>query len=642
MQAKTVSPSDMITSALPTAVRPSVLATGERAHPLIYLALSVYALLVALTIHWHEPWADEAQSWLLGRDSSLMHLWGTLLHYEGTPGLWQTLLHGLIRLGLPYAAYNYVSAILSLAAVYLLVRYAPLPLFIRLLLPFTYYLCYQYAVIARSYALIAPLLFAIAAIYPQIPRRPALATLLLCLLAGVSVHGFLLSTSIWVTYYGLAILHASPADRKQLVSGAFLFWASTYWAILVFLLVCAWPAKDVAFAEHRGLANLHFIGDVTQFGLSGAFIGYWIPSLLVLAFSAPLLWRGGGWLFFLLSTTGFCLFGAIVYTQLWHFGVVFLAWIFAIWISAQRTRVTGPTVMALIAAIAFQCYWTGAAMVYDWNHPYSGSLAAAQYLRGTLGSSGAAGGGIYAVGFSTTAIQPYFASNIFSNFREGSFWDWSHRNKANDRSALFESTQRQLVLVGYKVPPEKEYWADLLALLGYDRVRQFDGGTFWQTHVFEFESYDLYRDTGHLRAASRVHVADPSQAPQLLDGFYAIEDQKSRWATKKFSVLLKVPAGFDRDGAQLMLQFYLPDVLLHALGPITMKASISGQDLPARTFSKPGVDAYSVPVPAASLHSGLAEVEFSLDKSAIGLGGDARELGVIVTDVGFAPLSPAR
>src|SRR5580704_13245346 len=140
-----------------------------RTPALMPIAVAAYALMVALTIRRHEPWADEAQSWLLGRDASVAQLWGHLLHYEGTPGLWQTLLHALIQLGLPYSAYDFVSASLELAAVYLLLRYAPLPLFIRISLPFTYYLCYQYAVIARSYAVIAPLLFAVAVIYTQAP-----------------------------------------------------------------------------------------------------------------------------------------------------------------------------------------------------------------------------------------------------------------------------------------------------------------------------------------------------------------------------------------------------------------------------------------------------------------------------------------
>ena len=173
-----MSPETVIRSDAP-ALESSIQARAKaRPDASLYIAGVAYALLVALTIHFHEPWADEAQSWLLGRDASLADLWGRLLHYEGTPGLWQTLLHALIRLGLPYSAYNFVSGILGLTAVYLLLRYAPLPLFIRILLPFTYYLCYQYAVLARSYALVAPLLFAIAATYTQAQRKPALTTVL--------------------------------------------------------------------------------------------------------------------------------------------------------------------------------------------------------------------------------------------------------------------------------------------------------------------------------------------------------------------------------------------------------------------------------------------------------------------------------
>src|SRR5580658_10100202 len=179
---------------------------NARHYALVYGALAAYALLVAVTIHFHEPWADEAQAWLLARDASMADLWRNLLHYEGSPGLWQTLIHALIRLGLNYSAYNFVPAILALAAVFLLLRYAPLPLFIRILLPFTYYLCYQYAVIARSYSLMAPLLFAIALIYRQAPRRLTLTHLLLCLLAGISVHGFLISACLWVVIYGPVIL----------------------------------------------------------------------------------------------------------------------------------------------------------------------------------------------------------------------------------------------------------------------------------------------------------------------------------------------------------------------------------------------------------------------------------------------------
>jgi hypothetical protein len=584
------------------------------------LCLAAYTALVAVTINRHERWADEAQSWLLARDSSLTHLWGTLLHYEGTPGLWQTVIHALIRLGLPYSAYNFVSGILGLAAVYLLLRYAPLPLFLRLLLPFTYYLCYQYAVIARSYALIAPLLFAIAVIYPQALQRRAWMTVLLCLLAGASVHGFLISLIIWGTLYGPSLLRAETAERKKLAVAGLV-----YWSVLICFLLCAWPAKDVAFAEHRALSNLRMLPEVTKVGLAGAFTGCWIPSLLVIALSVPFLWRGGGWLFFLLSTAAFCLFGTIVYAQLWHFGIVFLAWIFAIWISAYKTRVTAPTLVALIATIGFQCYWTVAAFRYDWSQAYSGSLAAAQYFRQT----GLPSGGLYAIGYPSVAIQPYFSGDIYSDYHGGAYWDWSKRNTANDPAALVASGRRELVLVGYKNMAEKQHWADLLALLGYGVTQHFDGGTFWQTRVFEFESYDLYRATRSPSISTGVNMADPSQAGQLLNGFYGIEG-KSRWTARDFSVLLKATPG-----AELFLKLYIPDVQIRNLGPITLSADAGGRELSARTYAKSGDYTYSAHAPADALRSGFAVVNFHLDKASVGLNGDARELGVIVTEVGL-------
>ncbi len=601
--------------------------------PLTMLALVGYGILVLAAVHRHEPWADEAQSWLLARDASLLHLWGTLLHYEGTPGLWQTLVHVLIGLGLPYSAYGFVSASLGFAAVYFLLRYAPLPFYIRLLLPFTYYLCYQYAVIARSYALIAPLLFAIAAIYPYARSRPALTTALLALLAGVSVHGFLISACIWVSIY--------VSEPRALASGKLLIAGLTYWLVLIVLLLCAWPAKDVAFAEHRGLSNLHLLPDVVKAGLGAAFTGYWVISAALIALSLPFLWRGGGWLFFLLATCAFLLFGTIVYAQLWHFGILFLCWLFAIWISAYKTRVTAPTLLALIAAIGFQCYWTAAAVRYDWSHAYSGSLAAAQYLR----QNGLPSGGLYAIGYPTTAVQPYFSANIYSDFHDGAYWDWSKRNTGDDPAALFASARRELVLVGYKNLSEKRRWADLLALLGYGIRQHFDGGTFWQTRVFEFESYDLYGQTSSPRAASSVNMADPAQAAQLLDGFYGIEGGKSRWTARNFSALLKVPPGNTAASTlkvALSLKLYVPDVQIRNLGPITISAEVAGQELPGLILSKPTEYTYSASVPTTALQSGYVVVNFHLDKSSTGLNGDARELGVVVTEVGLGPPSPAR
>jgi hypothetical protein len=592
---------------------------------------------VSATILHHEPWADEAQAWLLARDASLWDIWVRLMHYEGSPGIWQTLLHALVAMGLPYSAYNFISGALGFAAIWMLIQYAPLPLAIRLLLPFTYFLCYQYAVVARSYALLAPLMFATALIFRQAAQKPFLFSALLCLIAGVSVHGVVISACIGLVAYYPIILrwrgYTRSERNRMLAAGAI------YGVVLILFVLCAWPAKDVAFAEHRGLSNFHFLPDVIKGTLAAAFTGEWMTSVAVIVLSLPFLWRGGGWLFFVPATTILCVFGTLVYAQVWHFGIFFLAWLFAIWVSTFRAPITKPVIFALAAVIACQCYWAAQATYYDWTQRYSGSLDAAHYLRG----AGIPPGDLYAIGYSSTAIQPYFSANLFSDFNQGghaAYWDWSKRNTADDPSSLISSRRRDFVLVGYKTKNEQSRWSSLLSLLGYERTQLFEGNTFWQAAIFESESFDLYRKApgqNEPHAVSAINISDPADSIQLLSGFYDVEMNAWRWAAKKFSVVLKPPAGAESNGARLVLKLYLPPSQTQLLGAITLRADVDGHPLDARTFSAPGAYTYSAAIPPADLQSQLVTANFYLDKAVTNLKTDPRELGTVVNAVGFEP-----
>ena len=57
-----------------------------------YLVLLIYIISISVVIVKHEPWADEAQAWLLARDSGLFELLFKRLRYEGHPGLWYLIL----------------------------------------------------------------------------------------------------------------------------------------------------------------------------------------------------------------------------------------------------------------------------------------------------------------------------------------------------------------------------------------------------------------------------------------------------------------------------------------------------------------------------------------------------------------------
>jgi hypothetical protein len=209
------------------------------------------------------------------------------------------------------------------------------------------------------------------------------------------------------------------------------------------------------------------------------------------------LWRGGGLLFFAVASGLLCGVYAVIYSQVWHFGVLFVAWIFALWIAYGRTegthRVERKLAMATLAiAIGIQCYWTWCAIRYDWSEAYSSGRAAAQGLR----EMDLEPSRIYAIGFACVAIEPYFPRNIFSNWNGGraeAYWDWSKQNHANEDSLRLAALRPDYVIIGYKNEYERGLWTDLVRQSGYREIRHFEGNSFWQTGVFEPESFDLYR-----------------------------------------------------------------------------------------------------------------------------------------------------
>ena len=604
------------------------MSTPTRSNWPAYCVAAIYAAVVGITISRHEPWADEAQGWLLARDARLVDLWTKLLHYEGAPGLWHTLLHVLIRLGMPYGGLNIVSGFLGLAAVWLLVTRAPLPILIRMFLPFTFFLCYQYSVVARSYCLLPVLLFGCAIVYKDAMRRLGLFTTLLLLIAAVSMQGFVISASI-------AVASVVSNARLELSRKRFALAAAAYLLGLVLLAACAWPAADSGPVNHANYSLVHLL-QVSAYSFREAFTGQWIASLAVIILSLPFLWRGGGLTVFVLSSAGLCALGSIIYMQVWHLGLLFLVWLFAIWISAANTKSSASLWAALVIVIVFQGYWTVRSITFDWVHAYSGSLEAARYLR----TAGISKSPVMGIGFSSTAIQPYFAANLFTNVSGGNsrpaFWTWSTHNHVNEPSPLFSSRRPEYVIVGYKGLDEKKRWAQMVNMAGYQPVRHFDGNLFWRTAILEPEAFDLYKRGAKIDASSMfsaINTADPATEKQLISGFFDVEENRWRWTGPAFSALLKSPEGIEWNGAKLVVHLFIPATQIQKLGVMKLSMDIDGDPLKPEIFTTAGEHTLSRDLQPNTKSSGVLPVNFSFDKTAPPSGSDARELGAIITSI---------
>lgn len=122
------------------------------------LAFVLYIAIIAIVMCFHEPWFDEAQSWLIARDSPIASIFSVRPHYEGHPPFWNLLLAIAAKSGIPYElgikGIQLICA--SLLGAWLIFK-SPFKLASSLatfLIPFTYFVCFQYGVTSRPYALL--------------------------------------------------------------------------------------------------------------------------------------------------------------------------------------------------------------------------------------------------------------------------------------------------------------------------------------------------------------------------------------------------------------------------------------------------------------------------------------------------------
>jgi hypothetical protein len=134
--------------------------------------------------------------------------------------------------------------------------------------------------------------------------------------------------------------------------------------------------------------------------------------------------------------------------------------------------------------------------------------------------------------------------------------------------------------------------------------------------------------------ASSIRITDPASATQLLSGFYPMEDTWC-WTKKDFSVVLGRPGTAAEKGAKVVLAFAVPDLIIQKLRSITLYAAVNGLILPSETYTKSGDYTYSHDLPPASFATEKVKVDFHLDKVLPPNSTTSRELGVVVSAIGF-------
>ncbi|MGP8243473.1 MAG: hypothetical protein ACLQVN_03020 [Bryobacteraceae bacterium] len=139
------------------------------------------------------------------------------------------------------------------------------------------------------------------------------------------------------------------------------------------------------------------------------------------------------------------------------------------------------------------------------------------------------------------------------------------------------------------------------------------------------------------RLASAVPMNNAKLEPQLVSGFYSVENNSWRWTAKQFSVLLRAPAAAVERGAVLSFEFSLPEQVIQKVHSLTLNASVEGKPLPPESYTKSGLYTFKRDIPAGSINGESVRIDFALDKAMPPAGAERRELGVVATSVALSP-----
>lgn len=372
--------------------------------------VAVYALLTIIGLHAHELFLDEAHHFLIGRDStSLTDLFNNA-RYDGHPRLWHMLIFLITHtLTTSPIALQVLQGLISISVAFVFLRYAPFSLPVKVGVLFGYYLLFEYNILSRNYALGLLFLF-IACSLINGPRRPLIALGILILLM-CNTHLFFTFASIGLYGY----LFWEYAANKKLLTRPFVIFTILFLLGLTAALIQA----RVPQVDNVNLTPVHpdkfLSGGNILFAVFGLVRGwlpiplinggrfwnhYWLspekigPALGILLFiflvifPAPFLRQHKRVLLFYYTTVVLLLvfFDVTQMTAARYFGMVFIFFLAAAWLSAQGAPdalAGAPRLfrLALYAILTLQLAIGIYAFEKDLTRPFSQSRNTVSYLR---------------------------------------------------------------------------------------------------------------------------------------------------------------------------------------------------------------------------------------------------------------------
>jgi hypothetical protein len=368
----------------------------------LLLAVPFLVLLYIQLAH-HVLWRDELNALAITWASPTIPSLFWHIHHEGHPWLWYVILWIPSRFTQSLLVLKVVQGIVSTAIILFVALRSPFRMWEKALVLAGYFFVFEYTVLSRMYGVM--LLMFVLYLWQRTtrPESPILGAVFLGLIASVDTLGIILSFALLLEYAYTAFVrrHASPLfSRKTAVSAS-----AVYAAILLFAIWSARPAADISwrttgkpFKDAKSISHLYEA--LLRFTILPFFPVrsprshfFWNPVLhrgslvdtvpmLVILGMVYISFRRRRNLLLLMGVTiaaGTAL-GHLIYPgSERHLGVVFLAFLAAVWIvrAADPSVLLPITVYILLAISAVSSVW---AVIGSWKRPFSYDKAAAEWI----------------------------------------------------------------------------------------------------------------------------------------------------------------------------------------------------------------------------------------------------------------------
>jgi hypothetical protein len=171
----------------------------------------VYSILLAIAGWKHTLWRDEAQAWLISRDS---HSLASVVHnvrYEGTPPLWHFVLYFISRFTLNPEWMKLPNLLFSIATAALILSASRVSVWVRIGFLFSYFLLFEYAVINRDYMIGIMLLISTLTLFNKDEAKVKIS-IALSLAALTSLPALVVSVCLYPFHLVSGI---APSDLRQ-------------------------------------------------------------------------------------------------------------------------------------------------------------------------------------------------------------------------------------------------------------------------------------------------------------------------------------------------------------------------------------------------------------------------------------------